>query len=87
MLCSMICTRSVLAFEGGHQISVNLFLNAGDSYSKRTVFRYDQALLSQKLSINVHKTQSTVILKAELQNHHKAGKTKTKPVDKFVLNY
>ena len=26
--------RSALAFEGGHQISVNLFLNAGDNCSK-----------------------------------------------------
>lgn len=31
MLCSMICTRSSLLFEGGHHISVNLFRKAGDS--------------------------------------------------------
>ena len=31
MLCSIIFMRSSLTFEGGHQISVNLFLKAGDS--------------------------------------------------------
>ena len=31
ILCSMICTRSSLLFEGGHHISVNLFRKAGDS--------------------------------------------------------
>ena len=35
MLCSIICTRSALASEGGHQISVNLFLRAGDSCKRK----------------------------------------------------
>ena len=34
MLCSIIFMRSALTFEGGHQISVNLFLKAGDSWNK-----------------------------------------------------
>ena len=38
MLCSIICMRSALAFEGGHQISVNLFLKAGDSCKKTVKF-------------------------------------------------
>ena len=33
--------RSALAFEGGHQISVNLFLNAGDNCSKTAAHKFE----------------------------------------------